>query len=133
MFESIEIGGNITLKTDGYKLTHHSQYPAGTEGVYSYFESRIGATYSETIFFGLQYLIKRHLLGQTVTERDIAEGERFAEKYFGNPGMFNAAMWRHIVDKHGGRLPIRIRAVPEGMPVPTANVLMTIENTDPAC
>ncbi len=132
MFEN-GIGGNPTLMTDGYKLTHHSQYPDGTEGVYSYFESRIGATYSETTFFGLQYLIKRHLIGSVVHERDIAEGERFSEKYFGMPGMFNSAMWRHIVDRHGGRLPVRIRAVPEGVVVPTANVLMTIENTDPAC
>ena len=48
---------NIPLLTDGYKLTHHAQYPEGTEAVYSYFESRAGATYSETTFFGLQYTV----------------------------------------------------------------------------
>ena len=32
---------------------------------------------------------------------------------------FNAAGWRHIVDAHGGRLPLRIRAVAEGTVVPT--------------
>lgn len=133
MFENVDSGGNITLMTDGYKLTHHCQYPSDTEGVYSYFESRIGATYSETLFFGLQYLIKRHLLGQVVGERDVAEGERFSDRYFGIPGMYNTAMWRRIVTRHGGRLPVRIRAVPEGMSVPTANVLLSIENTDPAC
>jgi nicotinamide phosphoribosyltransferase len=39
----------------------------------------------------------------------------------------------HIVEHHGGRLPVEIRAVAEGTPVPTHNVLMTIRNTDPAC
>lgn len=34
---------------------------------------------------------------------------------------------------HDGRLPVRIRAVPEGTVVPTKNVLLTIENTDPQC
>ena len=61
----------------------------------------------------------------------------------------------HIVNKHGGKLPISIKAVPEGtvcvcvcvcvrmhpMPctpihvqvMPYKNVLMTVENTDPEC
>ncbi|KJH52488.1 hypothetical protein DICVIV_01334 [Dictyocaulus viviparus] len=34
--------------------------------------------------------------------------------------------------KHGGHLPLRIKAIPEGCVVPTKNVLFTIENTDPA-
>lgn len=33
--------------------------------------------------------------------------------------------------KHNGRLPIRIKAVPEGRIVPRGNVLFTVENTDP--
>lgn len=32
---------------------------------------------------------------------------------------------------HGGRLPIRIKAVPEGKVIPRGNVLFTVENTDP--
>ena len=32
---------------------------------------------------------------------------------------------------HGGRLPLEIRAVPEGTVLPTGNVLFTVENTDP--
>jgi nicotinamide phosphoribosyltransferase len=127
------IGGNLTLLTDGYKLTHHSQYPEGTTRVYSYFESRVGAKYSTTTFFGLQYLLKKYLVGPVVTEEDVAAGEAFAAAYFGHPDYFNGAMWRHIVREHGGRLPVRIRAVQEGLEVPTANVLMTVENTDPAC
>lgn len=33
--------------------------------------------------------------------------------------------------KHGGRLPLKVCAVPEGTVVPTKNVLFTVENTDP--
>ena len=39
------------------QVTHHLQYPPGTELVYSYFESR-GGKFSETVFFGLQYILK---------------------------------------------------------------------------
>ncbi|PIO54599.1 hypothetical protein TELCIR_24033 [Teladorsagia circumcincta] len=45
--------------------------------------------------------------------------------------VFNESGWRHIVDKHDGCLPLRIKAVPEGSVVPIKNVLFTIENTDP--
>ena len=42
-------------------------YPPGTEYVYSYFESR-GGKYKEVCFFGLQYFIKRYLVGAVVTQ-----------------------------------------------------------------
>ena len=44
---------------------------------------------------------------------------------------FNRAAWAHLVERHGGRLPIRIRAVAEGRVVPTHNILMSAESTDP--
>ncbi len=46
---------------------------------------------------------------------------------------FNAIGWKHILDKHDGKLPLRIKAAPEGLPIPVSNVLMTVENTDKAC
>jgi len=45
---------------------------------------------------------------------------------------FNRDGWLHVVDNHGGCLPVRIRAVAEGTLVPVHHVLVTIENTDPA-
>lgn len=36
-------------------------------------------------------------------------------------GMFNEAGWRYILEKHGGRLPVRIKAVPEGSIIPVRN------------
>ena len=59
---------NICLATDSYKLTHWNQYPRGTEKVYSYFESRPGAKFSETVFFGLQYILMEYFAGEVVTK-----------------------------------------------------------------
>ncbi len=53
------IPNSIILMGDAYKYTHRRQYPYGTEAVYSYLESR-GGRYPETVFFGLQYFIKRY-------------------------------------------------------------------------
>jgi nicotinamide phosphoribosyltransferase len=123
---------NLIMSTDSYKLTHFSQYPKGTTGVYSYLEARRGATYNETVFFGLLPILER-IEGQVVTQYDVDNAARWAEHHFGNPDIFNKAGWMHIVRKHGGKLPLRIKAVPEGSVVPVGNVLMTVENTDPEC
>ncbi len=122
---------NLLLLTDSYKPTHWKQYPPGTEQVYSYFESR-GGEDPETVFFGLQYVLKRYLEGVVVTTEAIDEAESFLGAHLGRTDAFNRAGWEHIVREHGGRLPVKIRAVPEGMVVPTQHVLMTVENTDAA-
>lgn len=122
---------NIILASDGYKITHWKQYPPGTEVVYSYLESR-GGRFPSTIFFGLQYYLQRYLRGQVVTQSKINQAEERLAPYIGADN-FNRAGWEYILKEHDGRLPVRIRAVPEGTDVPVSNVLMTIENTDPNC
>jgi nicotinamide phosphoribosyltransferase len=118
---------NIILNTDSYKASHYLQYPPETEYVYSYIESR-GGRYNKTLFFGLQMFIQQYLSNQ-ITRQNIEEAKQFFEAH-GEP--FNEAGWRHIVDEHAGLLPVQIYAVPEGTVVPTGNVLLTIQNTDPA-
>lgn len=121
--------GNLILATDSYKVSHWLQYPPGTKRVYSFFESR-GGRYPTTTFFGLQYLLARHLVGRVVTADDVAQAKAFFQQHFGQD-IFNEKGWLRIVHHHDGRLPLVIKAVPEGTTVPTGNVLMTIENTDP--
>lgn len=123
---------NIILDTDSYKFTHVRQYRRGTEKIYSYFESRVGARFKETVFFGLQIILKKYLEGQVVTQEKIDEAQAFVDAHLG-PGIFNREGWQYILEKHGGRLPVRIKAVPEGTVVPVDNVMMTVENTDPQC
>lgn len=122
---------NLVLETDSYKFTHWKQYPPSTEFVYSYLESR-GGMFGQVVFFGLQYYLQRYLSGVVVTEEDVCEARRFVDQHLG-PGMFNYEGWMHIVHRHGGKLPVVIRAVAEGSVVDVSNVLMTIENTDPVC
>lgn len=123
---------NIILATDSYKLNHWAQYPQGTERVYSYFESRPGARYKRTLFFGLQYILKNYLAGPVVTKEKLAEADTLARAHFGQE-LFNYEGWEYILNEHHGYLPVRIKAVPEGMLVPVNNALMTVENTDPKC
>jgi nicotinamide phosphoribosyltransferase len=123
---------NNILRTDSYKLGHWQQYPEGTEGIYSYLEAREGAEHPETVFFGLQPIL-RSLAGRAVTVGDIHDADELAKAHFGTDTLFNKRGWEHITRNHHGRLPVRIKAVPEGTPVPVGNVLMTVENTDPAC
>ncbi|MDR1459084.1 MAG: nicotinamide phosphoribosyltransferase domain-containing protein [Bacteroidales bacterium] len=125
-----DISTNIIFRTDSYKLGHWRQYLPNTEYVYSYFESRNGAKFNSTVFFGLQYLLKEYLQGTVVTREAIEEAERLSLAHLG-VGRFNRAGWQYILDKHQGRLPVEIRAVAEGTPVPVSNVQMTVENTDP--
>jgi len=120
---------NILTLTDSYKTSHWKQYPKGTSKVYSYLESR-GGKFDNTMFYGLQYFIKQYLSGQVVTEEKIQRAKKFWDAHLG-PNHFNEAGWRHILDKHNGHLPVRIKAVPEGTVVKTGNVIVTVENTDP--
>ena len=123
---------NIIVETDSYKIGHYNMMPENTEVVYSYFESRNGAKYPYTVFFSLQAILKEYLVGQVVTKEKIDEAEMIVNGHLG-PGVFNRKGWEYILEKHDGRLPVRIKAVQEGLPVPTSNVLMTVENTDPKC
>ena len=125
------IRNNILLLTDSYKVSHYKQYPAGTTSIYSYFESR-GGEFPEVIFFGLQYYLKNYLEGQVVTKEKIEEAATLYNGHFGK-NIFYREGWEYILKEHGGKLPVRIKAIPEGLSTPVHSVMMTIENTDPKC
>jgi nicotinamide phosphoribosyltransferase len=117
---------NNLLNTDSYKASHWLQYPPGTDATFFYVESR-GGLYDRTLFFGLQTILKQYV-ATPITHADIAEAREVFAAH-GEP--FNEAGWRYVVERHGGHVPIRIRAVPEGTVVPTHHALVTIESTDP--
>lgn len=116
---------NLILNSDSYKTSHWVQYPAGSEYMSSYVEARKGDY--EVVFFGLQAFIKEYL-STPVTIQDIDEAEAVIQAH----GLtFNRAGWELLVERHGGYLPLRIEAVPEGTIVPVSNVVCQIINTDP--
>jgi nicotinamide phosphoribosyltransferase len=124
----MKLSHNIILNSDSYKYSQFNQYPLGTEYVYSYIESR-GGEWDKTVFFGLQAFIKEYLT-TPITQADIDVAEAIILAH-GEP--FNRAGWEYILKEHGGKLPVVIKAAPEGCIIPTKNVLATIENTDPKC
>ena len=122
---------NPPLHVDFYKTTHHIQLPIGTENLFEYIESR-GGKYPKTVFFGLQAYLKEYLVGQFVTREMIDEAEEICGASFGFP-YFNKAGWQYILEKHNGRLPIRIKALKEGTIIPTKNALVSVEILDSKC
>ena len=87
---------NLILMTDSYKVTHHLQYPPNTTNVFSYFESR-GGKFEYTVFFGLQYFLKRYLEGEVITVDKMQKAKVFFEKHFDRADIFNEKGWRHII------------------------------------
>lgn len=117
---------NLILDVDSYKVSHWLQYPPETTAMYSYIESR-GGKYPVTVFFGLQYILKCYL-SQPIELWMVEEANTLLTAH-GLP--FNYDGWRYIAEDLKGRLPVRIKAVPEGSVIPVHNVLMTVESTDP--
>ncbi len=123
------LDNNIVLMTDSYKLSHWPQYPPGTEFLHSYMEAR-GGQYPETVFFGLQYYLKRFLCGRVLNDEMIEEAAEFSADHLGDKNIFNYKGFKRLLHKYNGILPVEIRAIPEGMRVNTGNALITIFNTD---
>ena len=116
---------NLILNSDSYKTSHWVQYPPGSEYMSSYVEARKGDF--DVVFFGLQAFIKEYL-SRPITQQDIDEAELVITAH----GLtFNRIGWERLLEKHGGYLPLRIEAVPEGSIVPVSNVVCQIVNTDP--
>lgn len=133
----LDVFDNIVLLTDSHKAGQHLLYPPGTEKVYCFFETR-QSSYNDICFFGLQYFLKRYLVGPVVTEAKITQADWYLRIHFSNiwgddPDIFDRNSWDYILNVHGGHLPLLIKAVPEGTVVQQGNVLFTVENTDPKC
>lgn len=124
------------IYTDSYKLDHRSQYPEGTELVYSNFTprgSRIPGV-NKVTFFGLQYYIKDYLIRQWNDNFFNQPKKYVLEKY--NEVMSDFVQRKisskHVEELHDlGYLPIKICAVPEGTQVPLRVPMYTIHNTLP--
>ena len=112
---------NPIIITDAYKFSHFNQYREGTTRIFSYLEAR-GGKWKKTVPFGNWYYVYTYI-NMVVTRKDVDEAEFYAN-LMGIP--FNRAGWLYIVDNLGGRLPLHIRAVPEGTVIPTGNILMRL-------
>ena len=114
----------LILRTDSYKLGHYEQLVEGLEFSYVYLESRYGMT--KTMFFGLQYILKRYF-SERITMEMIDICEDFALRH---GSKFNRKGWELIVERYDGKLPLEFRALPEGTVTAQKTPLMVIVNTD---
>lgn len=118
---------NPILNSDSYKYSHFAQYPPETAAISAYIEARRGGLYENVLFFGLQMFLKDYL-SVRVTMADVDEAEELITVH-GLP--FHREGWQTLVSRHGGRLPLLIEALPEGMVVPAGTPLVQVRNTDP--
>lgn len=112
--------------TDSYKLCHFRHLPPGTTGTAGYNVSR-GGMFDVCTLFGLQYDLHKYR-SEPVTEAQVEYVAEFAPRH-GLP--FPKDGWLRIARKHRGRLPIRIRAIPEGLVIPTGLPTFTVQSLDP--
>jgi len=123
----------LCSKTDSYKHSHWLQLPPNTTRLFCYLAPRFGK-YAETVWFGMQGILKSTFSADNpygiypITMEHVRRAGPRVEAH-GEP--FNWAGWTRIVEKHGGHVPMRIRALREGTIVPTGTATMTCESTDP--
>lgn len=134
---------NPLFAIDFYKIDHRRQYPASTTEVYSNFTPRyVKECHSllpdfdnQVVVFGIQAFIMDYLMEDWALyffecDKDTAIGvyKRLIEKALGIEN-FDCS---HLEALHDlGYLPIRIKAIEEGMLVPIGVPVLTIINTHP--
>ena len=130
---------NPLLLADFYKVGHPVQCPKGITWAASNWiprRSRLPQA-NEVVVFGMNYFIKRYLLGAFDTEfftrplESVVAEYRDVNRYC--LGVENPQL-EHIKELHGlGYLPLCIRAIPEGTVLPVNFPHAVISNTDSCC
>ena len=127
---------------DFYKTGHYSQYPEGTELVYSNLTCRsdkwakvLPDFDGRAVFFGLQGVCQWLLIDLWDREFFMKEKDVVVDRYRRRmdsslgPGVVSVD---HIESLHDlGYLPLLIKAVPEGSRIPMRVPMLTIQNTHP--
>lgn len=123
--------------TDGYKLGHHPMLPENLQNLFTACTPRKSRLpfVKELVWFGFQFGLIKYLKEDMNTyffsiDKDKAVGEykRYLDLFLGADvvGVDDIAA---LHDK--GFLPLEIRSIPEGTPVPIGIPTFTIEATDP--
>ena len=123
---------------DFYKVLHKEQYPEGTEEVYSNFTARSGKHSNVpgsrgVVFIGLQLFIVDVLIQEWNNTFFLKDKEDVLSMY---RRRMELALQRKVdiqplADLHDlGYLPVKIKALPEGMVVPYGVPMFTIRSTN---
>jgi nicotinamide phosphoribosyltransferase len=128
---------HATLQTDAYKLFHKFAYHPDITKVYSNFTSRNGKlsnvpNNAEVVFVGLQYFIKDYLIREwndtffnLPKEVAIQNLKRYTDSLLGQN--YDASHFEALHDL--GYLPLKVKALPEGILTPYGVAPVTFVNT----
>jgi nicotinamide phosphoribosyltransferase len=134
---------NPVLAIDGYKVSHKNQFPEGCNLVYSNLTARSAKHKTipdsiwtgKTVFFGLQYFIKKFLIEDfnknffSRSREDVVNEYTLCMDSYLGPKTVDV---KHIGELHDlGYLPIEIHALQEGTLVDIGIPYLVIFNTDP--
>ena len=135
--------GNPLFDIDFYKVDHRRQYPEGTTQIYSNFTPRyVTANHSlladydnQVVMFGLQSFLKNYLHNTWQCNFFDVDKDDVVDEY---KDLIQSALGienfdcSHIEALHDlGHLPIKIKAIDEGLRVPIGVPVLTIVNTHP--
>ena len=122
-----DLKDNLILKVDSYKAGHSINYADGIVGMFSYTEARSKG--KDTIVpFGRQAELQK-LLRNPITTEMVDEAEAHLLSLVG-PGAFDRRPWDYIIERYNGFIPILIRGVPEGTPIPSGNIVSSVMCVD---
>lgn len=120
---------NFVLNVDSYKTSHGMMMKDGVIALESNIIARKPTPYTtHVVMMGIQIYLQEYL-DITITVDDIDEAE---EETRARGDYFDRPFWEHIVEVHKGRVPLHIRAIPEGTVVPVGMPLVRSMSTDPA-
>jgi len=121
---------NPGLIVDSYKETQGPMYNGNGEtlvGAFAHVTPRRGKSGPNYAVAVGQMHVAAFMASLTVKPAPLPEIESFCNDHFG-PGVYRSDLWDKIIAS-GGKIPMRIRAVPEGTVVPRGCAIMFIEST----
>lgn len=133
---------HAATSTDGYKLSHGSMYPHGTEYVYSNLTPRGDKHYAKnaTPFYDgkLVWIGAQGAISEIVdiwdnffkSDKELVIS-RFAKRLQGYLGGFDPAVKQMEALHDLGYLPLQFKSLPEGSKVPMGVPVLTVTNTHP--
>lgn len=133
---------HAATSTDGYKISHGSMYPKGTEFVYSNLTPRGDKHYSKNatkfydgklVWVGAQGAIKEilEIWDKFFSSEKCQVIDRYSQRLQGYLGGFDPAVSQLEALHDLGYLPLEFKSLEEGSKVPMGVPVLTVTNTDP--
>lgn len=128
-YQTKPLSTNIVSDTDSYKHGHAKLLNPLLNSNYEYIEARVGGNDSFLAWAGIQAIVAQNFV-EPITKAHIDEAREVSFQCHGHD-VLDLDAWTHVLNTHGGTLPMRIKIVPEGTILEKGNALLTAETSDP--